>query len=53
MSILDAFIRVVTLPIAAALDVVTMGGVLTDRDESYTGEQIKHIGEDIEGSGRD
>jgi hypothetical protein len=43
-----AAIRIVTLPIAVIADVVTLGGVLTDRDKGYTSKQIENIVEDLE-----
>jgi len=37
---------VVTLPVSAAVDVVTLGGALVDRDEPYTVSKVKHLGAD-------
>ena len=37
---------VVTLPVSAAVDVVTLGGVLVDRDEPYTVSKVKRLGKD-------
>lgn len=38
--------NIVTLPVAAVADAVTMGGGLTDRDESYTEAKAKRIAKD-------
>ena len=40
----------VGLPAAAAADVITLGGVLTDKrgDGIYTGDMLKSIGESVE-----
>lgn len=35
---------VVTLPVSAAVDVVTLGGALVDRDEPYTVTKAKRLG---------
>lgn len=46
-----ATIRVATLPLAAAVDVVTLGGVLTDDDSDAlapaTEKTLKAIGKDL------
>ena len=39
---------VVETPIAIVADVVTMGGVLTDKDESYTTTAIKGVMRNVE-----
>lgn len=39
---------VIETPISVAADVVTMCGVLTDRDEPYTATAIKNVVENIE-----
>lgn len=38
---------VATLPVSAAADVVTFGGLANDRDESYTGAKAKRILTDV------
>ncbi|RVL38010.1 hypothetical protein [Sinorhizobium meliloti] len=38
--------NVVTLPVSVAADVVTFGGELTDRRQSYTETKAKRIGKD-------
>lgn len=35
---------VITLPVSAAVDVVTLGGALVDRDEPYTVTKAKRLG---------
>ena len=39
---------IVAVPVAAALDIVTLGGVCTGRDETYSGEQLRKVGEKFE-----
>lgn len=39
---------VVATPVAAALDVLTLGGACVGRDETYTGEQFRKIAEQFE-----
>lgn len=39
-SITKAALAVVTVPVAVAADVVTLGGSLTDREEPYTKEAV-------------
>jgi hypothetical protein len=38
-----AALSVVTVPVAVAADVVTMGGVISDHDGTYTGEAISDL----------
>ena len=40
-SIAKAAVAVVTVPVAVVADVVTMGGVLTDKDKPYTAEAVE------------
>ncbi|WP_025199098.1 hypothetical protein [Brucella sp. BO2] len=37
-----------TLPLAAAADIVTLGGELTDREEPYSVTKVKSISENAE-----
>lgn len=37
----------VTLPVSVAVDVVTLGGALVDRDEPYTVTKAKRIGNEV------
>ena len=39
---------VVKLPISVAADAVTMGGLLTDKDQTYTGKTFDQIVDDVE-----
>lgn len=39
-------VNVVTLPVDVAKDVITLGGVSTDRKESYTSEKLKQLKEE-------
>jgi hypothetical protein len=34
---------VIETPVSIAADIVTMGGVLTDKDKSYTGTALKKV----------
>jgi len=40
-SIAKAAVAVVTVPVSVVADVVTMGGVLTDKDKPYTAEAVE------------
>lgn len=42
----SAAVGAVTLPVSAAVDVVTPGGALVDRDEPYTVSKVKRLGKD-------
>ncbi|MBC2887272.1 hypothetical protein H7Q97_17980 [Ochrobactrum sp. CM-21-5] len=37
------------LPVTVTLDVATLGGELTERDEPYTVTRVKSIGKNLEG----
>lgn len=39
----------VEVPVAVALDVVTVGGVLADKDKPFTTEALERINENLEG----
>lgn len=39
-SLAKAAAAVVTVPVAVAADVVTLGGSLTDKEHTYTGEAL-------------
>jgi hypothetical protein len=47
-SLLRASVAAVRIPVAIVADTVTMGGVLTDRDESYTASATKDLVENLE-----
>jgi len=42
-KVLSATIKTTLLPVDAVKDVATLGGLNTNRDESYTGEKLKDI----------
>jgi hypothetical protein len=46
-SLLATVVNVVTAPIAVVQDVVTLGGVLDDKDKSYTQKHIEKTIQDI------
>lgn len=41
---------VVETPVAIAADVITLGGSLTDREESYTASAVKNVMENVKNS---
>lgn len=46
-SIAKAALAVVTVPVSVAADVATLGGSLTDRKETYTGEALSDLIENL------
>ena len=46
-SVCKAAVGVVTTPVALVADIVTLGGELTDRKQSYTEETLSAIGKNI------
>lgn len=40
-SFLKTAITAVTIPVSVGLDVLTLGGDMTDKDESYTEEHLR------------
>ncbi len=46
-SLLSSAIRVVSTPVTLAADVVTMGGLATNRDKPYTVEQLEKAKKDL------
>ena len=46
-SLAKAAAAVVTVPIAVAADVVTMGGALTDKDQPYTADAVSDLVENL------
>lgn len=46
-SIFKIMADIVETPIAIVKDVVTMGGVLDDKKESYTAEKLKELKRDL------
>ena len=47
-TLLRTAIHTVTLPVDVVKDVATLGGVLTDEDESYTLKKAKKIENDVD-----
>jgi len=42
-SLLKAVVGVVVAPVAVVADVVTLGGTLSDKPRTYTGEAVSRI----------
>lgn len=42
-SLAKAAVGVVTVPVAVAADVVTLGGALTDKDQPYTADAVSDV----------
>lgn len=51
-SLAKAATAVVTVPVAAVADVVTLGGTLNDRRESYTGEAVSDFVDNLKDATR-
>ena len=47
-SLAKAAVGVVTVPVAAVADVVTLGGSLTDKDKPYTAEAVSDVLKNLE-----
>lgn len=47
-SLAKAAVGVVTVPVAAVADVVTLGGSLTDKDKPYTAEAVSGVLKNLE-----
>ena len=47
-KLLKGTVQTISTPIDVVKDVATMGGVLTDREESYTLEKLRKISETAE-----
>jgi len=47
-DLFKAAVSVVTTPVALVADVVTLGGTLTDRNETYTGKAISDLVQNLE-----
>jgi len=45
-KLISAVTDVVTLPVSVAVDFVTLGGALVDREEPYTVSKVKRLGTD-------
>ena len=44
-------VNVVTLPVAVAKDVFTLGGIATEKDQPYTVEKLKQIKDEASDEG--
>lgn len=42
-GLLKAVVEVIKLPVDIAADVVTMGGVMTDKRKPYTAERLERV----------
>ena len=47
-KIVKTVVNVAELPVAAVKDVLTLGGITTEQDESYTRQQVEKIKEDAD-----
>ena len=47
-NLAKAVVQVAVIPVDIVADVVTLGGVTTDTDESYTSKRVKQAYESIE-----
>jgi hypothetical protein len=45
-KLLKTTINIATLPVSMVKDVATMGGALTDKEQSYTNRKLKKINKD-------
>ncbi len=48
MSIFKALLGVAVLPLDIAADIVTLGGVCTDKDKPYTAKRIEGVFKNID-----
>jgi hypothetical protein len=51
-DLMKAAVGVVTAPITIAADIVTVGGILTGKDETYTGAQAEQVIDNLENATR-
>jgi hypothetical protein len=51
-DLMKATVGVVTAPIAIAADIVTVGGILTGKDGTYTGAQAEQVIDNLENATR-
>lgn len=51
-SLAKATLAVVTVPVAVVADVVTLGGVCTDKDKPYTAEAIGDLVDNLKDATR-
>lgn len=51
-SLIKSSAAVVTVPVAIAADIVTLGGVFTDREEPYTAEAVSDFVKNVQALGK-
>lgn len=51
-SLAKAVVNVVSLPVTAVADVITMGGALTDEETPYTAQALSDLVENIQNAGK-
>ena len=51
-SVAKAALGVVTIPVAVIADVVTLGGVCTDKDRPYTADAISDVIKNLENAAK-
>ena len=51
-NLTKAVINTVTIPVAVAADVITMGGALTDKDKPYTATQVQEVFKNLTDAGK-
>lgn len=47
-SLTKAALSVVTVPVAVVADVVTLGGAITDQNQTYTGKAVSDMVQNLE-----
>ena len=52
-KLIGAVIETVTIPVAVVADVVTLGGAINEKGETYTGSKIERIVDDLDGAAED
>ena len=50
-TITKAAVNVVTLPVSAVADVVTLGGAMTDKDKPYTAKTLSNLVDNLKDAG--
>ena len=50
-SLTKAAVNVVTLPVSVAADLITLGGTCVGKDETYTGETISDLIDNLKDAG--
>lgn len=51
-SLAKAAVAVVTVPVAVVADVVTLGGVMTDKDQPYTADAVSDLVDNLKDATR-